>query len=95
MATVDIGLDFKPPLEAMLKCLHKVEPRDTVRQLKILELLVATFCLEMKDENRANEVADGLNKHVKQIIHQQIAEQCPLCHDWLMPPEQESPNAHR
>ena len=83
MGTVDIGLDFKKPLVAMIDCLHKVEPRDTVRQLKLLEVLVASFCLQANDEKHAREIADGLNKHVKQLIHQHLAEECPVCHDLM------------
>ena len=94
MGTVDIGLDFKAPLVAMIDCLHKVEPRDTVRQLKLLELLVASFCLGAGNEKHAREIADGLNKHAKQLIHQHLADQCPLCHDPFTP-EGESFDAHR
>lgn len=69
MKTV-LGTDLLPMLERLLVVLA-TEP-DVVRQQQLLECLIARHAMRMGSRQAAMAVVDGVHKHVRQLIEQEL-----------------------
>ena len=67
---VELGIELAPDMESLREHLEKLAPNSPVKQMKLMEILLASFCLRMRRKQDAILVADSFHKHVRQIIEQ-------------------------
>jgi hypothetical protein len=70
--TVTLGMEQLPLLERLIVVLN--EERDPVKWQQAIELLTSRHCLGARDRNVSLQIADGVHKHVRQMIEQAYRE---------------------
>ena len=69
--TVSLDIDLVPAVDALTAALEASEARP-VRQQQAIELFVVRFVARMGSREDALRLADGIHKHVRQLINQLV-----------------------
>jgi len=69
MATRTLGLEHAPLLDKLRALIQREQP-DPVKQQVAIELLTVSHAMRAGNRKDAITVADGIHKHVRQLIDQ-------------------------
>ena len=72
MTTTTLGLDHVGLATELINLLEK--ERDPVRRQVAIELVIMNHVMRMRDEDLSIAVANGINKHVLQLVRQAYRE---------------------
>ena len=75
--TVSLDIDLVPAVDALTAALAASEAKP-VHQQQAIELFVVRFAARMGSREHALQLADGIHKHVRQLINQLMSEQKAL-----------------
>jgi hypothetical protein len=77
--TVSLDSDLMPMVDALTAALEAGEAKP-VHQQQVIELFIVRFASRMGSREHALLLADGIHKHVRQVINQLMSEQEALSH---------------
>ena len=77
--TVSLDSDLMPMVDALTAALEAGEAKP-VHQKQVIELFIVRFASRMGSREHALLLADGIHKHVRQVINQLMSEQEALSH---------------
>jgi hypothetical protein len=72
--TVNLDIDLLPAVDALTAALAAGEAKP-VHQQQVIELFIVRFAGRMGSREHALLLADGIHKHVRQLINQLMSEQ--------------------
>jgi hypothetical protein len=72
--TVSLDIDLVPAVDALTAALEAGEAKP-VHQQQVIELFIVRFAARMGSREHALLLADGIHKHVRQLINQLMGEQ--------------------